>query len=65
MRLVRRHKRPEPGLENTECDTPHEEYRALTKALQNGPIDKRLSHVPFTDESRVRFPLGLQVGIAQ
>ena len=29
----------------------------------NGPIDKRLSHVPFTDESRVRFPLGLQIFI--
>jgi hypothetical protein len=24
-----------------------------------GPIDKRLSHSPFTGESRVRIPLGL------
>ncbi len=26
------------------------------------PIDKRLSHIPFTDESRVRFPLGVLNG---
>lgn len=26
----------------------------------NGPIDKWLSHHPFTVESRVRIPLGLQ-----
>ena len=26
----------------------------------HAPIDKRLSHVPFTDKSRVRIPLGVQ-----